>query len=105
MIMDLIKTYTEYLKGYLSHQKQKIKINKMFSSWTNILHGVRQGSILSPLIFNVLLCDLFLFIPNINLVSYADDNTPFPMGSSELTILNEIKTVAESLILWFLITV
>ena len=45
------KTSTEYLKDYLSHRKQKIKINKTFSNWTNILHGVPQGSILGPLLF------------------------------------------------------
>ena len=92
------KTSTEYLKDYLNHRKLKIKINKTFSNWTNILHGVPQGSILGPLIFTVFLYDLFLFKPNIDLVSYADDNTPFAMGgSSELEVINEIKSVAESL--------
>ena len=42
---------------------------------------------LGPLIFNVFLCDLFLFKPNINLVSYADYKTLFGMvGSSELRV-------------------
>ena len=91
------KTSTGYLKDYLNHRKLKIKINKTFSNWTNILHGVPQGSILGPLIFTVFLYDLFLFKPNIDLVSYADDNTPFAMGgSSELEVINEIKSVAES---------
>ena len=44
---------------------------------TNILHGVPQGSILGPPIFTAFLYDLFLFKPNIDLVSYADDSTPF----------------------------
>ena len=86
---------------YLSHQKQNTKINKTFSNWTIILHGVPQGSILGPLLVNVFLCDLFLFIPNIDSVGYADDNTPFAMGSSELEVINEIKSVAENLTLWF----
>ena len=63
------KTSTEYLKDYLSHWKLKMIIN---SSRTNILRGVRQGAILGPLIFNVFLCDLFLFKSNINLGSYVD---------------------------------
>ena len=96
------KTSTEEFKDYLSHCKLKIKIYKTFINWKNILHGVPQGSILGPLIFNVFLYDLFLFKPNIDLVSYADDNTPFAMGgSSELEVINEIKSVVESLTLWF----
>ena len=83
------KTSAEYLKDYSSHRKLKIKINKTFSNWTNILYGVPQGFILGPLIFNVFLCDLFLFKPIIDLISYADDNTPFAMGgSSELEVIN-----------------
>ena len=91
------KTSTEYLKDYLSHRKLKIKINKTFSNWTNILHGVPQSSILGSLIFTVFLYDPFLFKPDIDFVSYADDNTPFAMdGSSELEVINEIKSVEES---------
>ena len=48
---EIYRTSTEYLKDYLSHRKQKIKINKMFRNWTNILHGALQGSILCPLLF------------------------------------------------------
>ena len=91
------KTSTEYLKDYLSHRKQKIKINKTFSNWANILHGIPQGSMLGPLVFNVFLCDLFLFVPNIDLVIYEDDNIPFAMGSLELEVINKIKSVAENL--------
>ena len=76
------KTSTEYLKDYLSHWKLKIKINKTVSNWTNILHCVPQDSILGTLIFNVFLCDLFLFKSNIVLVIYADNNISFAMGGS-----------------------
>ena len=96
------KTSAEYLKGYLSHHKLKIKIYKTFSNWTNRLHGVPQGPILGLLIFTVFLYDLFLFKTNIDLVSYADDSTLFAMGgSSELELMNEIKSVVGSLTLWF----
>ena len=71
------KTSTEYLKAYLSYRKLKIKKNKMFSNWTNILHGLPQGSMLRPQVFNVFLCDLLLLKSNIDLVSYADWSVSF----------------------------
>ena len=40
----------------------------------------------------------------ISTLSYTDDNTPFAMGSSELEVINEIKTVSESLTCGFGIT-
>ena len=36
-----------------------------------------QGWILGPPLFNIFLVVLFLFINDIDIASYADDNTPF----------------------------
>ena len=94
------KTSTEYSKDYLSHRKLKIKINKTFSNWTNIIHGVPQGSILGALMSFFVIS--FCFKPNIDLVSYADDSTPYVMGGSlELEVINKTKSVTESLTLRF----
>ena len=62
--------------------------------WANILPGVPQDSILGTLLFNIFLC-------LIGSVSYADDNTPFTIGISEMEVINEIMIAAESLSLWF----
>ena len=80
-----------YIKDYLSHRKQKVKINNVFSNYTEILFGVPQGSILGPLLFNIFLSDLFLFLPDTDIISYADDNTPYSVGNSEDQVITDIK--------------
>ena len=47
-----------------------------------MLFGVSKGSILVPLLFNIFLCDLLLIINNIELASYADDDTTYAIGNN-----------------------
>ena len=46
---DLLKT----LLSYLSDRWQRTKINLLFSSWSELLHGVPQASVLRPILFNI----------------------------------------------------
>ena len=52
-----------------------MKVNSAYSTWTDMFYGVPQGSILAPLLFNIHLCDLFNALENIDIASYADDNS------------------------------
>ena len=65
------------LSSYLSNRKQRVKINNTFSSWTDLIQGVPQGSVLGPLLFNIYLNDLFFSLKNINVCNFADDPTPY----------------------------
>ena len=51
-----------FIYDYLRHRKQRTKIADSYSSWQEILYGVPQGSILVPLLFNAVLCDLFITV-------------------------------------------
>ena len=65
----------ELLHSYLTKRIQRVKIDNTYRSWSEILFGVSQGSILGPLLFNIFLYDLFVFVPEIGIATYADDNT------------------------------
>ena len=83
---------------------QRIKINSEYSSWEEILFGVTQGSIFGPLLFNIFLCDLFLIMENINIASYADDNTPYTTGNSMEKVIQNLENAAKRFFSGFVIT-
>ena len=79
-------------KTYLSNRKHRVKINSVYSIWKDISYGVPQGSILGPLLFNIHLCDLFYFLENTDIASYADDNTLYSAQKNRETVINTIET-------------
>ena len=65
-----------------------------------ILFGVPQGSILSPILFNIFLCNLFLFIQNKDVANYADDTTPYETGEF-CRCTHNFEVLGNSLLNWF----
>ena len=68
--------------NYLSQRKQRTKIKSSFSYYREIKSRVPQGSILGPLLFNIFLNGIFLFVDSTKVANYADDNTPYAIESS-----------------------
>ena len=64
------------LENYLLGRFQKIILNGQNSSWTPLLAGVSQASILAPLLFLVYINDLPNEIKS-NIKLYADDTSLF----------------------------
>ena len=85
---------------YLSNRFQRVKINGTHSRWQKIIAGVPQGSILGPLLFNIYLNDLLLFIGP-DLCNYADDNTIFKASNDIEYLRRTLQTSLTEISAWF----
>ena len=78
------------LGNYLSDRSQRVILNGQTSSWRPVIAGVRQGSILGPLLFLVCINDL----PNelkSSVKPFADDTSLFTIVKDKNESANTLK--------------
>ena len=88
------------INSYLQNRIQRVKINSRYSSTWESIYGIPQGSILGPLLFNVYLCDLFLFLNKSTIINFADDNTPFAIAEDNETVIKLLEHDSDILFQW-----
>ena len=82
---------------YLTERKQRVNINSSFRSYLDIIQDTPQVSILGPLLLNLFLCDLFLFVEVVDIMSYAGDNTPYVCSENVDVTLEKLEEVRKVL--------
>ena len=67
----------------------------------DIIRYIPQGSILGPLLFNLFIIDLFLFVETTNICNLAVDNTLYRCDSDLEIVLEELQHDMKNLLNWF----
>ena len=90
-----------FMKSYFTNGQQRFRVNSNFGMWEKIISGIPQGSTLGPLLFNIFLNDLFLFVENSYLSNYADDNTLCSSGNDLEKVKQTLREDIEIVTKWF----
>ena len=89
------------IHDYLSHRKQRTRVNNSYSEWLAVMFWVPQGSILGQLLFNIFLADLFLIYSDNDVAHFADDNTPYLSAKNVDDVIESLERASASLFRYF----
>ena len=70
-------TNLRLIHDYLSHRKQRTRVNNSYSEWLAVRFGVPVGSILGPRLINIYVADLFFIHSGTDISNFADYNIPY----------------------------
>ena len=90
------------LGQFLSGRKQRVRVDGSCSSFTDVVSGVPQGSVLGPLLFILYTSDMFDLVSN-HLISYADDTTLYaviPRATERCVVADSLNRDLECISDW-----
>ena len=79
------------IQSYLTNRSQKVICNGITSDTLPIRHGVPQGSILGPWLFNAYINDLVHFLQQNRIIKYADDSNIFDSDNNIDTLFQRVQ--------------
>ena len=89
----------DFLTSYLSNRKQFTTINDFRSDPLHINHGVPQGSVLGPVLFNIFINDM-INIPSCKKILFADDTVFYTTSLDFNECIYEINEMLRQLKVW-----
>ena len=91
-LLRLHESTINWIDSYMTNRQQRVKIGNNISESKMIPFGTPQGSRLSPLLFNILTCDLNLYLKRGLVGNFADDTSN---ACAESTIQKTIQALAD----------
>ena len=92
------KRSIKWFRSFLEGRSQQVGIGQALSSPRNITTGCPQGSILSPLIFTIMTCDLELWVSNLACFNYADDTSTSASNEDVKIVLKTLEGEANNIL-------
>ena len=80
---------------------QRVKINRIFTSWNQLHQVVPEGSVLGPILVNIYISDIFFELKEIDMCNFADDTTPYVCDSDLKSVLETFEHNSELAVAWF----
>ena len=91
----------DLIYSYLIQRWLRSKINTSFSTWTELLSGAPQSSVLGPLLFNIYINYLLFFVENTDVCNYADDTALHTCDLSLSPLMHPLEKDAKIAVDWF----
>ena len=88
----------DWVMSYLTKRKQSVSFGGNSSEALEIEVGSPQGSVLSPLLFLILTSDIGLVVPELDIVTYADDITVSCSDVRAETVIGKLEEAAQKII-------
>ena len=91
----------ELMSAYLLSRQQCVRLEGVCSNLKTVKSGVPQGSLLGPLLLDILINDLNFCVPNFSLRLYADDTTAYLSDVSPTILEFSFNKDLQTLSSWF----
>lgn len=89
----------QWIYSFLNNRTLYVKHNNILHGPRTVSKGTMQGSILSPLLFNLYVCEILQYvnIENVNILQFADDIILYSSHSSLDSAINNINKALDQL--------
>ena len=71
----LPRTFYKVIESFLSDRTMRVRVGNCYSSTKLLVNGVPQGSVISPLLFNIMISDLVKEVQRSTIMQFADDTS------------------------------